>query len=114
MVYKYVAERNKKNISVILRLNILCCIYICAWILLPVFKNATDSGILRLVFFSVAGTWFFTTLMIKSNWLASLIPSLLIGLIYPLFKIIYYITEYGNIQANGLISPFFIILCKLI
>jgi len=51
-------------------------VYMCV-IMLPAFRNATDSGIFRFVFFAVSGIWFITSIMVKSNWIDSILPAFL-------------------------------------
>lgn len=102
---------NQKKLSAVFQINLLCFVYICAWIILPAFRNATDSGIFRFVFFAAAGIWFFTSVMVKSNWIDSILPAFLIGVFFFLFVVIYYIFDYGNMQANAFVTPFFIMLC---
>lgn len=92
-------------------MNILCFMYICAWIMLPAFRNATDSGIFRFVFFAVSGIWFITSIMVKSNWIDSILPAFLTVMFFLLFVTIYYIFGYGDVRANIFITPFFILLC---
>lgn len=105
-------EKKKQNIST-LSVNVLCSLYISAWVLLPAFRNLTDGGYYKFLFFIFALFWLVTSLMIKKSWMKDILPSVFLGLIYPLIMMIYYVFNFGNINLGNFVPIFFLFLCVL-
>ncbi len=109
MKSKYIIVQKKSNI--LLKINIICCMYIVIWTGIPAFRSATDKGAFRFLFFGVAGIWLLSCFLISSDWMKGMEMALLFSSTYMMFSIFYLIAGYGNENLNLLVSPIFLYLC---
>lgn len=93
----------KKNNKLITQLNLFFCLYISAWILVPVFRSMTNQGVFQLLFFLVVVMWFLTSLLISRKWFYDLLGISLIGSVYIIIMLLYYLFGYGDMNITQLV-----------
>ncbi|MEK4201683.1 O-antigen ligase family protein [Cytobacillus sp. FSL K6-0265] len=93
----------KKNNKLITQLNLIFCLYICAWIIVPVFRSMTNQGVFQLLFFLVVVMWFLTSLLLSRKWFYNLLGISLIGSVYIITMLLYYLFGYGDMKITQLV-----------
>lgn len=105
--------RKHNDFTLIENINIIICVYICCWVLLPAFRNSTDSGIYRILFMGLLLLWFITTLMIKPKWINKFIPIIILWSLNIIFTCIYIFFGNSDINFISLVDRVFLLNCIL-
>lgn len=101
----------KDNSSKLVRnINLVCCIYICLWTIIPIFRNFTNQGIFQLLFIFIATLWILSSLLISRKWFNNILIISLIGSVYVIFMLLYYLFNYGDMNITRLVGPAFLYL----
>lgn len=100
-----------REIFIVKLINLICCLYICVWTLIPLFRNSTGGYVFRIIFLVIAGIWFLTSLALSRKWFIEIFTISSIGLIYIVTYLFYYIFSYGDLSLNNFVTPFFVYLC---
>lgn len=102
----------QKNVNSILlgKINLFCCMYICAWTILPIFRSFANQGYFRFLYLLIAGIWFLTSILINRKWFYELLGVSIFGSIYIEVMALYYFFGYGDMMITRLISPIILIL----
>ncbi|WP_213422574.1 O-antigen ligase family protein [Bhargavaea massiliensis] len=101
---------NSKNTSTKLlnNINLFCCLYICVWTVLPIFRSITNTGGFKIIFFFIAGVWLLSSLLISRKWFMDLLGISIIGSIYLIIIFLYYVFDHGNMKLSMIVNPLFL------
>lgn len=99
-----------RNMKLLLNINLICCIYICMWTIIPIFRNLTNRGLFQVLFLAIASLWFLTSVSIGRKWLYDIMFMSMFGSIYIMFMVLYYVFGYGDMKLSRLVSPAFLFL----
>lgn len=95
-------------------LNICTFTYICAWVLVPAFRNMTNSGGFVLVFLGVIISWLLSSLSISYSSYKKNAYILLAISPYFIFIFLYYVIGFGDMKLNDCVNLLLIIIFFLI
>lgn len=98
------------NTTILRKINLFCCFYICVWNILPVFRSFTNQGVFRVVFFAIVTIWISSSLMISRKWFYELLSISVLGSIYIVIMILYYLFGHGDMSLTKIIDPVLIFL----
>lgn len=101
-------NKTRTNTSLWHSLNLVTCLYICTWSLVPLFRSTTNIGIFRYLIIVICGVWFVSSVLIGRRWIYDLIPISFIGSTYLILITLYVIFDYGDGTLMRLVAPLFL------